>query len=239
MREEKPGRTVEAGLDALAPVGRETVQDRIYRQLRRALIEGRFDGGEGFAAGPLARRMQTSAMPVREALARLVSERALEAGENRRIRVPALTPERACDLFRARVLVECELAVRAMPRLIEDDFAALAALNADYEAARDAGDVSPLNHAFHFRIYARAGSAVLMPVVESLWMQAGPYVRAASRRRVPVRDPSATLNHRRLIDALRARDAAATAAAMTSDIEQTFAILARAPRAFWDEEAAA
>ena len=61
--------------------------------------------------------MQTSAMPVREALARLVSERALEAGENRRIRVPALTPERACDLFRARVLVECELAVRAMPRL--------------------------------------------------------------------------------------------------------------------------
>ena len=239
MRDGKRVRAEEAGLDALAPVGRETVQDRIHHQLRRALIEGRFDGGEGFAAGPLARRMQTSAMPVREALARLVSERALEAGENRRIRVPALTPERARDLFRARVLVECELAVRAMPHLDADDFAALADLNADYEAARDAGDFSPLNHAFHFRIYARAGSAVLMPVVESLWMQAGPYIRAASRLHVPSSDPSATLHHRRLIDALRARDAAATVVAMTSDIEQTFAILARAPQAFGDGAAAA
>ena len=72
-------------------------------------------------------------------------------------------------------------------------------------------------------------------------MDAGRSLR--SRRLAPCTclssDPSATLNHRRLIDALRARDAAATAAAMTSDIEQTFAILARAPRAFWDEEAAA
>ena len=67
------------GLDGLAPVGRETVQDRIYRQLRNALIQARFDAGEIFLAGDVAQRMSVSSMPVREALARLVSERAMVA----------------------------------------------------------------------------------------------------------------------------------------------------------------
>ncbi|MBV6651920.1 MAG: hypothetical protein KI789_19520, partial [Hoeflea sp.] len=48
------------GLDALAPVGRETVQDRIYRQLRIALIQARFDAGEIFLAGDVAQRMSVS-----------------------------------------------------------------------------------------------------------------------------------------------------------------------------------
>jgi DNA-binding GntR family transcriptional regulator len=74
-----------------SPVGRETVQDRIYRQLRIALIQARFDAGEIFLAGDVAQRMSVSSMPVREALARLVSERALEAMPNRRVRVPLLT----------------------------------------------------------------------------------------------------------------------------------------------------
>ena len=90
------------GLDQLAPIGRETVQDRIYRQLRDALTGGCFDAGEVFLAGDIAARMSVSSMPVREALARLVSERALEAMPNRRVRVPPLSLERARDIAAAR-----------------------------------------------------------------------------------------------------------------------------------------
>lgn len=221
------------GLDGLAPVGRETVQDRIWRQLRDALIRGRFDAGEGFVVADLAQRMNVSSMPVREALARLVSEHALEAGSNRRIRVPALTPERAHDIARARALLECELALRAMPHMDASDFEILNRLTDDYEMARDAGDFAPLNHEFHFHIYACAKSAVLLPMVESLWMQAGPYIRAAARLHSPRNDPNATLHHRRLLEALRARNAQQATAALTCDINQTFAILDRAPAGFW------
>ena len=158
------------GLDQLAPIGRETVQDRIYRQLRDALIRGGFDAGEVFLAGDVAARMSVSSMPVREALARLVSERALEAMPNRRVRVPPLSLERARDIAAARALIECELAARAAAVLTPVHLAQLTRLTEDYEAAHDARDVAHLNHAFHFAIYEQAGSSVLLPFVESLWM---------------------------------------------------------------------
>jgi DNA-binding GntR family transcriptional regulator len=126
------------GLDALSPVGRETVQDRIYRQLRIALIQARFDAGEIFLAGDVAQRMSVSSMPVREALARLVSERALEAMPNRRVRVPLLTLERARDIAQARTLIESELAARAISNLSTDDIERLEMLTAEYEDTSDA-----------------------------------------------------------------------------------------------------
>jgi DNA-binding GntR family transcriptional regulator len=72
----------------LAPVGRETVQDRVYGELRRALIGGLFAPGQVLTIRQLSDALMTSTMPVREALGRLISEQALEALPSRQIRVP-------------------------------------------------------------------------------------------------------------------------------------------------------
>ena len=224
------------GLDRLSPVERETVQDRIYRQLRDALIQGRFDAGEFFLAGDVAQRMSVSSMPVREALARLVSERALEAMPNRRVRVPLLTLERARDIAQARSLIEGELAARAMENLSVADVARLEALTAEYERSRDTGEIATLNHAFHFQLYQAAGSSVFMPIIESLWMQAGPYVRAAAKLHRPLTDRAATLHHRGILSAIAAGDRARVAQELKADINQAFAILERAGADFWDSE---
>lgn len=221
------------GLDQLAPVDRETVQDRIYRQLRISLIQGRFDAGEVFLPGDIARRMSVSSMPVREALARLISERALEAMANRRVRVPLISLERARDLSRARALIEGELAVLALPNLTDDNIAELQRLTSRYEATRDPREVAALNHAFHFQLYHAAGSSVLLPIVESLWMQAGPYVRAAARLHSPMTDRSATLHHRGILSAIAAGDADRVSDELRADINQAFAILERADADFW------
>jgi DNA-binding GntR family transcriptional regulator len=212
---------------------RETVQDKVYRQLRDALIRGGFDAGEGFLAGDLAQRLSVSSMPVREALARLVSERALEAMTNRRVRVPPLSLDRARDIVTARTLIEGELARRATERIGAAELAHLAELTRAYEAAADARDVAHLNHAFHFGIYEAAGSSVLLPFVESLWMQAGPYVRAAARVHSPLTDPSATLHHHGILEALRAKDAERVVAELKADIGQAFALLERAGDSVW------
>lgn len=227
------------GLDQLAPIGRETVQDRIYRQLRDALIRGGFDAGEVFLAGDIAARMSVSSMPVREALARLVSERALEAMPNRRVRVPPLSLERARDIAAARALIECEMTARAVAQLTAADLARLTRLTEEYEAATEARDVAHLNHAFHFAIYGQAGSAVLLPFVESLWMQAGPYVRAAARLHSPLTDPSATLHHHGILDGLRNKDSRKARAELQADINRAFFILEQAGPEFWQEQAEA
>ena len=62
-----------ARLAPLAPIARETLQERVYRELRRALINGRFNPGQALTVNELAGSLRTSAMPVREAVARLVS----------------------------------------------------------------------------------------------------------------------------------------------------------------------
>lgn len=216
------------GLDTLGPVGRETAQDRVYGQLRDALICGAFDAGETFPVGEVAARMSVSSMPVREALARLVSERALQAQPNRRIRVPPLERERARDIARARTLIEGELATSALRHLAASDLARLEALTDAYETAPDEGAIARANHAFHFTIYRAARSAVLLPFAESLWMQAGPYVREAARLHRPEIDQAATLHHRGVLDALRERDASRLAAELAADINAAFDLLERA-----------
>jgi hypothetical protein len=44
-----------------------------------------------------------------------------------------------------------------------------------------------------------------MPIVESLWMQAGPYVRAAAKLHKPLTDTAATLHHRGILEAIAGR----------------------------------
>ncbi|EYD76026.1 Transcriptional regulator, GntR family [Rubellimicrobium mesophilum DSM 19309] len=223
------------GLGALAAVGRETVQDRVYAQLRESLIHGTFDAGETFPAAEVAQRLGVSSMPVREALARLVSERALETTPGRRVRVPGLSRARARDLRRARLLIEGDLARRALPNLTAADLDGLERLTRDYEAATDLRALARLNHGFHFGLYARAGSTVLLPMVESLWMQAGPYVRAAQRLHSPLTDPSATLHHRGILQAARTGDEGAMLRELEADVARTFAILERTGDGVWDD----
>ena len=97
----------------LSPVGRETLQDRVYAELRRSLMHGMFDAGAVLRIQDVAAKLDTSTMPVREALGRLVSEQALEALPNRSVRVPVITRERLDDLedpfrlYRCHTIMNC------------------------------------------------------------------------------------------------------------------------------------
>lgn len=217
---------------SIAPVQRETLQEQVYTELRRSLIHGVFATGEILRIQDLAEKLQTSTMPVREALGRLVSEQALEALPNRSVRVPLMTRERLTDIARARCVVEGQVTLLAMPHLTAVDFARLRQLTADCEAAfgsPDPGNVriaTELNHAFHYTIYRAAGSAVLMPLIESLWLQSGPYVQSAAVLHEEKRDPAGTHHHWELIEALERKDRDGALAALTNDITRAFNLIA-------------
>ena len=214
----------------LSPVVRETLHGLVYTELRRSLIHGLFDAGETLRIQEVAETLQTSTMPVREALGRLVSEQALEALPNRSVRVPLITRERLEDLARARRLIEGQIVMLALPNLTQGDFERLRRLTKEYDAAFGgradrALRASELNHDFHFHIYRAARSAVLIPIVESLWLQSGPYVRAAARLHDEVRDIPATHYHWALIEALERGDGAASVEALTDDIARSFNLI--------------
>jgi DNA-binding GntR family transcriptional regulator len=221
----------EASGTRLAPVGRDTVQDRVYTELRRALISGLFEPSQVLTIRSLADALMTSTMPVREALGRLIAEQALEALPNRTVRVPPVTRARLDDLLRARCLIEGDMislaAARMTPQVLDlahDIMAQWKELSGDRTPEAIDREVA-LNKAFHFTIYQAAGSPILMRLIEGLWLQSGPVTRAAVITYAPARTQEASLFHFVILDALRAQDANGARAALLLDISRPFELL--------------
>lgn len=215
----------------LEPVGRETVQDRVYGELRRALIGGLFEPGQVLTIRQLSDALMTSTMPVREALGRLISEQALEALPNRQIRVPPVTLDRLTDLLRVRILIEGEAIALAAERMTDAGLERAANIMAEWESLRLGTkpatvdrEVS-LNQAFHFEIYGACGSEVLIPMIESLWLQSGPCTRAAIFAFSEAGETDAPRYHRAILDSLRRKDGEAARRALVDDISRPFAFL--------------
>ena len=221
----------ETGGIALAPVGRETVQDRVYTELRRALIGGLFEPGQVLTIRQLADALVTSTMPVREAMGRLITEQALEALPNRSIRVPPITLERIDDLLRARVLIEGEAIALAAPRMTPRLISTIRGIMSEWESLRLGGNPETvdrevaLNQAFHFAIYHACGSAILIRMIESLWLQSGPCTRAAIFAFSEAGEHDAARFHHAIVNALGAGDGGAARAALAADISRPFAFL--------------
>lgn len=215
----------------LAPVGRETVQDRVYTELRRALIGGLFEPSQVLTIRGLADALATSTMPVREAVGRLITEKALEAMPNRSARVPPITLERMDDLLRTRILIEGEAIALAANRMTPRQIAIVEGMLADWDEMRalkhkkDVDREVTLNQSFHFEIYRACGSAVLLPMIESLWLQSGPCIRVAIYAFSEAGEVDTAHYHRRIVSALAAQDAVAAREALVADISRPFAFL--------------
>jgi DNA-binding GntR family transcriptional regulator len=215
----------------LARIARETVQERVYSVLRERLMRGGFEPGQKLKIAQLATALGTSAMPVREALNRLAAERAIESMPNRSVRVPSLSKESLQDLMEARSAIEGLAVQRAASNMDADTLAILH----DFiiaQSATDAEHVSEAsaeqNRAFHFAIYRRSGSAVLLPIIESLWLQFGPYLRVASER-FDGREGRGTNFHVEIVTALARGDGKAARDALESDIGRSFDLVMTDP----------
>lgn len=198
------------------------VHDQVYDAIRQALIIGRIAPGVGVSLRSLAADLGVSPMPVRDAVRRLVAERALAINPaNKRLSVPSLSAERLSQLAQARLWIEPELAARTAPSADTALIHTLQGIDARLDAALAAGDVDGYmiaNHAFHFTIYERAGAEVLLSMAGGLWLQIGPFMRVVFGR-VGTGSLSAD-RHAEAMAALKARDPDAARAAIAADLSE-------------------
>ena len=160
----------------------ETLAHKVFMQLRADILAGRIAPGESLTIRGLAERLGVSAMPVREALRRLISERALELQDNRRVRIPPMSIERFEELLHARVTLETEAAERALPYIGSERLGRLRQIDRALEEASERKDLEAwmdLNFQFHSCIYEARPQSALMPLIESLWLQIAPFMRRA------------------------------------------------------------
>jgi len=207
----------------VTPILRETVQDRIHRQLRDLLMRGRFQPGQPLKIQDMADLFGTSTQPVREAIRQLVAENALEALPNRTARVPIFSPERLDDLRRARIAIEGLAAELATQRVTKADIKMLESL-VEVETAADDADQAELsvaqNQSFHFAFYRLSGSAVLLPIIEGLWLQIGPFIRKSAEY-FDAHDGRGAEYHVAALAALKKKDVARVRRAIDADINRS------------------
>ncbi len=209
----------------VTPLTRQTLSGDVYTQLSELLMSGRVMPGDKLSLRTIAEGLGVSVMPVREAVHRLLSEKALELLPNRVLRVPTLTVSQFREITDIRVNLECLACARAATLAgqagLEEIEGAHERFSREISLNRpDESKLIALNKELHFAIYRQAGMPMLLEMIESLWLRIGPILnydfRSGSAR---VTEHVSADHHERILNALKARDATAASMALAGDLK--------------------
>lgn len=195
---------------------RHQVQDALVELIINRVLEP----GQHLVETEIARRLQVSRQPVREALQALHGDGwvDLRPGMGAFVHEPA--DEEVDSVFAVRAVLESEsarLAARnATPDAVEPLRELCRAGRRALAEGDDAGVVSA-NATLHRRVTALAGNAVLARIIDSLDRRVRWYFTPIAR----TRGESSWDEHDRLIDALSRGDEAAAAAVMRNHTERS------------------
>lgn len=217
-------------------IPRVSARDAAYEQLRDWITLGPLEPGEPIRDAEVAARLGISRTPVREALLRLEHEGLVEMFPGRGTRVAPLRFDRARHLFSIGGALDALAAEEATPRLTGEQLDELDEVLRSMEAGDDPRDLQLLDERFHHSYYEATRNEPLVSLLESITVE----LRLFDR--VGFRDPeilrAARGEHRTILDAFRARDAAQAGSAARfnwthawAQIEQRLAERGDPPRA--------
>lgn len=216
---ENSGKDVD-DVDWVQPIVKENLSDRAYADLRQALMHGQLRPGALLRLRPISARFGISATPMREALLRLVSEKALALDARGTVMVPTLTLDQLLEIRAIRTDLEGRAAASAAVRATEEEIDALEAIHGKIsqchlsQAFEKAVD---LNTEFHLRLCRMGRMPIVYDIVESLWVRCGPILSHLYDAGLPDWEPHP---HLRVISALRDGDEDSARDAIREDIER-------------------
>jgi DNA-binding GntR family transcriptional regulator len=218
--------TFRMDLSALVtPVARQTLSRDIYQQLRELLMSGHVMPGELLSLRSIAESLGVSVMPVREAVNRLLSEKALELLPNRGLRVPTMTVSQFREITAIRVNLEGMATARAAELVDEKGLREIEAAHERFTRESllkrpNEANLIALNKELHFAIYRQARMPILLEMIEALWLRIGPILnydfRSGSAR---VTNHVSVAHHDRIFAALKKKDPAGASKALAGDLQ--------------------
>jgi len=197
-----------------------SAHDRVYRALRTKVMHGELPPGQALTLRGIGHEFGVSMTPAREAVQRLIAEGALTLSASGRVATPELSNDRIEELASIRALLEPELGSRALPRAhsaLIDRMEAINAAITDAVTRQDAVVYVRTNLEFHRTLYLRAQSPAMLALVETLWLQLGPTMRALYGR---LRRNTPPPHHRMILAALKAGDEPGLRLALRTDVTQ-------------------
>jgi DNA-binding GntR family transcriptional regulator len=162
-------------------MARASLADRVHQILMERIIDGTYAPGTRLVEMRIARELNISQAPVREAFCSLEAARFVETAPYRGTRVRQIGERECREAYQVRAVLE-ELAMQLGAVALRDQIKELRAeADAAMAAARRGDVVRYLHHnvRFHQMIVDAAGNAVLRQTWESLGFTVGARVRAS------------------------------------------------------------
>jgi DNA-binding GntR family transcriptional regulator len=197
-----------------------TVAGLVAEHLRAQIVAGELPAGTKLRQVEIARRLDVSTTPVREALASLQREGLVRLHPQRGAVVFLPSVEDLREHYEIRAALESLAAARTAERFEKPWAKPLEALLAEMQDGPPAGRYIELNQRFHTELYGRSERRRLVEMIAGLRDASSAYLhiyRAAADFPVKRLDSE----HRRILAACVARDADEAAAATREHLENT------------------
>lgn len=196
----------------------KTKEEYVAESLREGILAGRFPRGARLKQDEVARQLEISITPVREAFRILEAEGYVLSIPHRGVVVAPFDVSATREINDLRVMLESRLVLAAMKHMKPDSYADFAKLQREFEEADARGDreaVRALNYRFHSHLYALAGLPQTLHFAQVLWAKY-PFdlinlIDGRARR--------AATEHRKLLKAMKAGDRKAVVNAVREHIE--------------------
>lgn len=214
--------------------GSRVASQRVAEVLRERILSGRLRPGTRIKQDELAEELDTSRIPVREALRILETRGLVEVRSNSGAWVGQMDLHDLTMSYQIRERIEPLLLADSMPRLGEEDVAELRDLQARIEANDDLETFMVLDRELHWRTYAGHRTPQLASMVERLWDTTQHYRREFARLMGARGAWAVNAEHRLLVDAIAARDEGTASRVLALHIQRTRTELMRHPEVFTD-----
>ncbi len=198
-----------------------TLADRVFENVRERIVTGELRGDSPIRQDALAIQLGVSKIPLREALARLEQVGLITSQANRGYTIRGMSADDVEEIYELRLAVEPVAAGYGAMHASAADQEAVMEVYRLLEAAEtgDLAQVAVRNRDFHTALVRPGGRELTTQLVERLAVLAERYVVA--HLQPAGREHRAHVEHRQLIDAWMARDAASVVALMGTHLSAT------------------
>ena len=202
--------------------------DRVYQELREKILSGYYTEGAALTELGIARELDVSRTPVREALRQLEQEELVELRPNRGAIVKGITIDDIRDIYEIRSLIEGLAAARVAEQASAEELDQLEEtldLTQFYLERENYEKLESMDGRFHQQLYEVCRSRMLRRILKDLHNYVG-QSRGASLK-TEGRAQESIKEHRRVLEAMRARDPELAKERMTEHVLNTRANILR------------
>jgi DNA-binding GntR family transcriptional regulator len=194
----------------------QTLEELAYRDIRRAIVEGRIAPGERVVANTIATAAGISRIPVMQALRRLERDGFVKINPHKDVIVSSLSPAEFRERFLLMAALEGLCVREGAGRVTGELLSRLRALQKEMgaaRAARNAARAVAADSEFHRLLWETAALPHVSQILQNTWDR-GEYYRVIMHARRGGFAAESLAEHERILKALEGGDAAGAARAI-------------------------